>query len=654
MPVVADACGSPLEVTFSDETLPGDCEGSYTIVRTWTATSACGTSAQVSQTAAFTDSAAPQITVAAQDLVLTCPDADAIENWLATYAGATATDCSSITWTHDFESAPETCGAPLTVTFTATDACGNTATTSAQLTLSDTEAPVIGDLPEIATIACTSDPQFLTPDVSDNCAGEVLLTFTDEEIPGDCLGRYQVVRTWLATDACGNTSTKSQTLQYDDTMAPGFLQTHENLVLNCDAPAADEIAAWLQNNAGAVASDICSEVVWTNDYQGALPTCNAPVVVTFTATDACGNAAWFTATISRGASESLTFNETLPADVIVTCGNIPEAPVLTATQTCSQTVFTAVFEETTEAGPCQGSAFITRIWTATDECGNEAEHIQIITVTDDVPPVLVSAPEAEIWVSCAEIPAVETPVFSDDCSELGPVEFNETQSDNTDGTYTITRIWTVADSCGNSAEFTQQIHVSTAAPTMLAAYVACNTDESLILDLSELLPTGTPANGSFVDVDGTNQLEGSVFSGYELATGDYIIDYIYEDNGCTQNVRFAVEVDDDCAVLPACTVTVHNAFSPNGDGVNEVFYIENFENSDCIVDNRVEIYNRWGILVFEMNQYNNTTRAFTGHSQARATVGSEPLPAGTYFYLIQYTTADGQNVKRDGYVYLTR
>jgi len=69
----------------------------------------------------------------------------------------------------------------------------------------------------------------------------------------------------------------------------------------------------------------------------------------------------------------------------------------------------------------------------------------------------------------------------------------------------------------------------------------------------------------------------------------------------------------------------------------------------------VEIYNRWGVLVFETRGYDNNTRVFRGVSEGRATLNkSAELPTGTYFYIIQYKTVEGSTVSKEGWLYLTR
>lgn len=66
-----------------------------------------------------------------------------------------------------------------------------------------------------------------------------------------------------------------------------------------------------------------------------------------------------------------------------------------------------------------------------------------------------------------------------------------------------------------------------------------------------------------------------------------------------------------------------NAFSPNGDGINDKWVIKNIEK---FPKSRITIFNRYGAVVFTANNY---TTAFDG------TKGGEPLPFGTYYYVIK-------------------
>ncbi|MDC0008327.1 gliding motility-associated C-terminal domain-containing protein, partial [bacterium] len=97
---------------------------------------------------------------------------------------------------------------------------------------------------------------------------------------------------------------------------------------------------------------------------------------------------------------------------------------------------------------------------------------------------------------------------------------------------------------------------------------------------------------------------------------------------------------------PICEIIIYNSFSPNQDGVNEVFFIQCIEN---FPNNFLEIFNRWGVKVFEQRDYDNT---WTGISFGRSTYKrDELLPVGTYYYVLNL--GDGSRV-RSGWVYISR
>jgi uncharacterized repeat protein (TIGR01451 family)/gliding motility-associated-like protein len=112
--------------------------------------------------------------------------------------------------------------------------------------------------------------------------------------------------------------------------------------------------------------------------------------------------------------------------------------------------------------------------------------------------------------------------------------------------------------------------------------------------------------------------------------------------------------DDKPTVLgiSGCIIEVFNAVAPNGSGDNKVFRIRGLE---CYSDNTVEIYNRWGVLVFERAGYNNDDRAFRGVSEGRVTINqSEELPEGTYYYILRYKDSAATSFEKAGYLYINR
>jgi gliding motility-associated-like protein len=93
-----------------------------------------------------------------------------------------------------------------------------------------------------------------------------------------------------------------------------------------------------------------------------------------------------------------------------------------------------------------------------------------------------------------------------------------------------------------------------------------------------------------------------------------------------------ITVESGC-ILP-------NAFSPNGDGINDVFKIP------CAEENvYFSVWNRWGIEVYRNEQYLNDWDG---------TYKGSPLPDGTYYYVLKYTKSSGEEVNKAGFITLHR
>ncbi len=93
-------------------------------------------------------------------------------------------------------------------------------------------------------------------------------------------------------------------------------------------------------------------------------------------------------------------------------------------------------------------------------------------------------------------------------------------------------------------------------------------------------------------------------------------------------------------------VIIFNAVSPNGDGENDFFIIQYINILPATQSNKVTIYNRWGDVVFETSNYNNTDKIFKGISN-----NGKELPSGTYYYKIEFT---GGRKTKTGYLSLKR
>lgn len=90
-------------------------------------------------------------------------------------------------------------------------------------------------------------------------------------------------------------------------------------------------------------------------------------------------------------------------------------------------------------------------------------------------------------------------------------------------------------------------------------------------------------------------------------------------NGCITPIEFNVAINADC------DIQVYNGFTPNGDGVNDYWVIDNINK---LPDNKVTVFNRWGKKVFETLNYNNKDNYWNG------LLDGVKVPSGTYFFII--------------------
>ncbi|MEC4005775.1 hypothetical protein OX283_013975, partial [Flavobacterium sp. SUN052] len=136
-------------------------------------------------------------------------------------AGGTIANGSIITSISYVDTVSGGCPKIVSRVFTITTNCINASSSHTQtINVQDTTAPVISPLPAATTIACGTTPVFASATATDACGSAFTLTFNDVTTNGACAGSYSVTRTWTATDACGNTSTASQTINVQDTTAP--------------------------------------------------------------------------------------------------------------------------------------------------------------------------------------------------------------------------------------------------------------------------------------------------------------------------------------------------------------------------------------------------------------------------------------------------
>ncbi|MFK7782709.1 gliding motility-associated C-terminal domain-containing protein, partial [Psychroserpens sp.] len=321
------------------------------------------------------------------------------QDWLNNNGGsAVASDlCSSVTWTNNFSALSDDCGetGSATVIFTATDECGNSAETSATFTIEDTLPPMITNPAENNSVTCdgsgnTTDLQNWLANnggttASDNCSN-VTWTNNFSALSDDCGETGSATVIFTATDECGNEISSTAIFTIEDNSGPTIETPAADLMVECDGSGnTTDLQDWLDNNGGAIASDLCSNVTWTNNFSALSDDCGmtGSASVTFTATDECGNMTDTTAifTIEDTTPPSLTPGSDFQDQLFVTCDVIPSIPDLGFEDACSQMTVVAPDPDNEVIINIDADNYqIIRTWTVTDECMNMSQFIQTINV----------------------------------------------------------------------------------------------------------------------------------------------------------------------------------------------------------------------------------------------------------------------------------
>ena len=483
--------------------------------------------------------------------------------------------------------------------------------------------------------------------IGNSSCGNIEITATNSLYTG-C--NSQVVRTYTITEfqdnngngirdlgenTILNTATCSQIFQVNDTIAPVFNGVlPENLTVECNAvPQAETLAA--TDNCGN------AEVLFNESMTAGSCPGQYSIIRTWTATDSCGNNNILTQTITVTDQTSPSFNETLPENLAVECYAVPAAVTLTATDNCGNTE--VVYIENTLAGSCPGNYSIIRTWTATDDCGNATTHTQTIIVTDHTAPVFNEPlPDNITLENTTVVPSPATLTASDGCGTASVTFQEEIVNGSCPGNSQILRTWRAVDACGNENVHTQTITLVDTTPPVFTGNLP--QDQNLecgnIPMAVEL--TATDNSGEVSITLEEHEVEGDCKSKYSLIRTWTATD------SCGNTATYVQ------TLYLNCHVKVYNAVSPDGDGKNDVFYLEGIE---CFPDNTVEIFNRWGAKVFETRGYDNSSNVFRGHSEGKNTISrNEALPTGTYFYILRYDfTADGnqhEKIEKSGYLYV--
>jgi len=328
-----------------------------------------------------------------QDLTLSCAKEVPTAVMPTTTGG-----CASVSYRMEEKKTAVLCDNRFTLLriFTATDGC-TTLTHTQTIKVADNIPPTfVGTLPQDITIEegdVTPTQVVLT--AADNC-GSASVSTTQQTVKQN--GKVsKLLYIWKAKDACGNQAVYTQTIVFTPKAATPSLAfvaatLPQDLTLSC---AKEVPTAVMPTTTGG-----CASVSYRMEEKKTAVLCDNRFTLLriFTATDGCTTLT-HTQTIKVSDNIPPTFVGTLPQDITIEDGEpLPLQKSISAEDTCAgaPTVKRSMREELNEEGK---RVKIIYQWVARDVCGNEAVHIQTISITPKkvVPPAPNDTAEVVIY-----------------------------------------------------------------------------------------------------------------------------------------------------------------------------------------------------------------------------------------------------------------
>lgn len=136
-------------------------------------------------------------------------------------------------------------------------------------------------------------------------------------------------------------------------------------------------------------------------------------------------------------------------------------------------------------------------------------------------------------------------------------------------------------------------------------------------------------SGTFVPSDTINYIL------FTMKNIEDCVNYVYVDKASIQSIQSVINVEEVTPILP-------NVFSPNNDSQND--YID-FSNLD-LVEEIVDIYNRWGNIVFQSSV---TNTKWDGKD-----LKGNDCSEGVYYYVFHYAEFINKEIDRKGFIQLVR
>lgn len=489
-PVTNDSCNIATVIQTAGLASGATFPEGETII-TYEVTDLAGNSATCSFTITVVDEEAPEITCPG-DILVNIPDGEC--EAIVTYAMPVATDnctLSDLSLTSGLASGESFYAGVNTVTYTATDAAGNSETCSFTVSVIEAVPPTI-TCPEDIEVdndagICGAVVNYTAPVGDDNC-GSATTALTAGLASGDEFPVGVTVVTYTVTDLSGNETSCSFNVTVNDVESPIF-DCPENSTIN----SASDICGAVYTFDLPAAADNCTDPLLVSQIQGPVSGSTLALGETtfeFTTEDAYGNTATCSYTVTVIDATAPVFTD-CPSDSTLylapeTCTAIANYGNPLASDNCSVTI-------SQTAGPSNGASLNPGTYnyeiTAVDIAGNNTLCTFTFTVVDTISPVISCPADFE---TCDATPEFDIPTASDNCGIAEIIQIGGPEPGTTFPEGENTLIFAATDLSGNTDTCSFIITVLENAPTANAG-----PDETLCDETASVL-NGNDPEGSAV------------------------------------------------------------------------------------------------------------------------------------------------------------
>ncbi|UUV22352.1 HYR-like domain-containing protein [Paenimyroides aestuarii] len=501
--------------------------------------------------------------------------------------------------------------------WTLTDACGNSDSVSQTITIQDTTAPTFDVVPPTTplTVSCASEiPNDLVVTASDNCDTDVEVFIRDIETARNCPGNYVIERTYIAVDACGNTTESApRTITVEDNQGPTFNETlPQDLTLSCEdsIPAAVTLTGTescvFTTDAGFLSNPLAKFINLGDAMAGYNTNTGSPYGVVFQdlpVLDYIDNPSDLDQTYFAGVTFSLetyVLDPSLPSSVITTPNkgirfvnsgyriNL-SSPQLASTEGNVQMVVgekvnfksndpnANLFFDSTYSTDYPHPDFYVKPTTTGYEIENKGT-----TNLNSIYQIFSGTDITEFEIESEGVTNGST-FFLYLFNPLVEADFEENRIDGTcPEDYTLERIWTLTDSCGNTQSYTQNIFVTVedfTLPSNESSTVACISEA-----VAPALPEVTDSCGNVLTpsapvISAAPSCEGDISYTYTYTdcqgnSHDWVYTYTIERADFTMPANgmsaVACPADAVAPVLPVVRDNCGNVLTPSAAVVTEL------------------------------------------------------------------------------------